>query len=182
MRGANLDSRQGRPTQIKKLGSKPHPPFPPPFLKMPDTPTNVMPCHEHSPANLQSICQVSNFMQGSPVLPSTLLDVSGAVPQEVVQKLLEACKTPSFDNIQEAAADAIADGWPVCPMLPFLFFKDQYSGTINQCIQGNLIKPYSLINISFMWIFTHSSVLSRSLTVIESLSQDCPAIHMCVCR
>jgi len=52
-------------------------------------------------------------VQGSPVLPSTLLDVSGAVPQEVVLKLLEACKTSSFDNIQEAAAESIADGWPV---------------------------------------------------------------------
>ena len=52
-------------------------------------------------------------MQGPLVQPSTLLDVSGSVPLEVVQKLLTACKTNSFAKIQAEVSNSIADGWPV---------------------------------------------------------------------
>lgn len=45
--------------------------------------------------------------------PSTLLDVSGSVPKEVVEKLLKACKTNSFAKIQTEVSNSIADGWPV---------------------------------------------------------------------
>lgn len=52
-------------------------------------------------------------MQGSPVRSSTLLDVSGAVPDSVIKKLLQACKTDRFDRIESEVTDSIADGWPV---------------------------------------------------------------------
>lgn len=52
-------------------------------------------------------------MQGSPVKSSTLLDVSGAVPEEVIQNLITACKSRLFANIKAATSEAIADGWPV---------------------------------------------------------------------
>ena len=45
--------------------------------------------------------------------PATLLDVSGAVPEEVVQTLLQACKSGTFSKAQAAVANSIADGWPV---------------------------------------------------------------------
>lgn len=56
---------------------------------------------------------INFWVQGSPVQPATLLDVSGAVPESVVEKLLKACKTKSFDAIQLEVVDSIADGWPV---------------------------------------------------------------------
>lgn len=45
--------------------------------------------------------------------PQTILDVAGAVPQEVVHGLLKACKSNNFTEIQQAITDAIADGYPV---------------------------------------------------------------------
>ena len=57
--------------------------------------------------------------QGPLVKSSTLLDVSGAVPQGVVKSLLAACRTSSFAKIQAKVADSIADGWPVPPLPPY---------------------------------------------------------------
>ena len=61
----------------------------------------------------QSLTYLTFNFQGPLVQPSTLLDVSGSVPQEVVLKLLTACKTNSFAKIQAEVSDSIADGWPV---------------------------------------------------------------------
>lgn len=52
-------------------------------------------------------------MQGLTVEPQTILDVAGAVPQEVVQALLVACKSNNFTEVQQAITNAIADGYPV---------------------------------------------------------------------
>lgn len=43
----------------------------------------------------------------------TLLDVSGAVPESVVQGVIAACKANSFELIQTEVTNSIADGWPV---------------------------------------------------------------------
>ena len=58
---------------------------------------------------------LSHVLQGSPVEPATLLDVSGAVPSSVVQELLAACRQGQFDRVQAEVTDSIADGWPVNP-------------------------------------------------------------------
>lgn len=54
--------------------------------------------------------------------PQTILDVAGAVPQEVVESLLRACKSNNFTEVQQAITDAIADGFPVsiCVQMPLL--------------------------------------------------------------
>ena len=53
--------------------------------------------------------------QGLTVEPQTILDVAGAVPQEVVENLLKACKSNNFTEVQQAITNAIADGFPVRP-------------------------------------------------------------------
>ena len=80
---------------------------------------------------LKCICADMQYhSQGSPVTPATLLDVSGAVPESVVQKLLVACKTNSFERIQTEVTDSIADGWPVSHATPKIVQAERsFSGT-----------------------------------------------------
>lgn len=56
-------------------------------------------------------------LRGSPVLPDTLLDVSGTVPASAVQGLLAAVRTGQFSAIQEAVTGLIADGYPAQEIL-----------------------------------------------------------------
>lgn len=49
------------------------------------------------------------------VEPQTILDVSGAVPEAAVTALMKACKSNSFQEIQKAITNTIADGFPVGP-------------------------------------------------------------------
>ena len=62
--------------------------------------------------------------------PATLLDVSGAVPEEVVATLLQACKSGTFSKAQGAVANSIADGWPVRT-------ADGHQHTLNAISWGN---------------------------------------------
>lgn len=47
------------------------------------------------------------------VEPQTILDVSGAVPEAAVAALMKACRSNSFQQVQKAITDTIADGFPV---------------------------------------------------------------------
>lgn len=46
---------------------------------------------------------------------ATLLDVAGAVPDDVTDSVLTACRSGSFASVQVAIADTIAAGWAVSP-------------------------------------------------------------------
>ena len=56
-----------------------------------------------------------SVLQGLTVEPQTILDVSGAVPEAAVTALLAACKSNSFQEVQKAITNSIADGFPVQP-------------------------------------------------------------------
>lgn len=56
-------------------------------------------------------------LRGSPVLPDTLLDVSGTVPASAVQGLLAAVRTGQFSAVQEAVTGLIAEGYPAQEIL-----------------------------------------------------------------
>lgn len=56
-------------------------------------------------------------LRGSPVLPATILDVSGSVPAAAVEGLLAAARTGRFGSIQQAVTDLIADGYPAQEIL-----------------------------------------------------------------
>lgn len=56
-------------------------------------------------------------LRGSPVLPDTLLDVSGTVPAAAVQGLLTAVRTGQFTAIQELVTGLIAEGYPAQEIL-----------------------------------------------------------------
>lgn len=55
------------------------------------------------------------LLQGMTVEPQTILDVSGAVPEAAVAVLMKACRSNSFQQVQKAITDTIADGFPVGP-------------------------------------------------------------------
>ena len=52
-------------------------------------------------------------LQGPRVAPQTLLDVAGAIPESAVQSVMRACATSSFQAVQDAVTDVIADGYGV---------------------------------------------------------------------
>ena len=56
--------------------------------------------------------------QGLTVEPQTILDVSGAVPEAAVDALMNACRSNSFAEVQQAITHSIADGFPVCIAAP----------------------------------------------------------------
>lgn len=53
------------------------------------------------------------MLQGAVVEPQTILDVAGAVPEAAVTALMDACRSNSFQEVQEAITNTIADGFPV---------------------------------------------------------------------
>ena len=58
-------------------------------------------------------------LQGPRVRPQTVLDVAGAIPAAAVQTVMRACATNSFQAVQDAITDVIADGFGVrCPAPP----------------------------------------------------------------
>ncbi|GAX79199.1 hypothetical protein CEUSTIGMA_g6639.t1 [Chlamydomonas eustigma] len=54
---------------------------------------------------------------GSQVDRKAILDVSGQVPPEVVSRLLAACKSPRFQEIQKEVTDAVAEGFAAQQLL-----------------------------------------------------------------
>ncbi|MFS7983639.1 putative DNA polymerase III, clamp loader complex, gamma/delta/delta subunit, replication factor C [Helianthus anomalus] len=58
---------------------------------------------------------------GSSISSKDLISVSGVIPHEVVQALLAACKSGSFDNANKEVNNVIAEGYPVSQMLSQLF-------------------------------------------------------------
>ncbi|GKD05232.1 replication factor C subunit 2 [Tanacetum coccineum] len=58
---------------------------------------------------------------GSSISSKDLISVSGVIPHEVVQALLAACKSGSFDSANKEVNNVIAEGYPVSQMLSQLF-------------------------------------------------------------
>lgn len=58
---------------------------------------------------------------GSSISSKDLISVSGVIPHEIVQALLAACKSGSFDSANKEINNAIAEGYPVSQMLSQLF-------------------------------------------------------------
>ncbi|KVH87585.1 hypothetical protein Ccrd_025135 [Cynara cardunculus var. scolymus] len=58
---------------------------------------------------------------GSSISSKDLISVSGVIPHEVVEALLAACKSGSFDSANKEINNAIAEGYPVSQMLSQLF-------------------------------------------------------------
>ena len=52
-------------------------------------------------------------LQGPRVRSQTVLDVAGAIPAAAVQTVMRACATDSFQAVQDAVSDVIADGFGV---------------------------------------------------------------------
>ena len=69
------------------------------------------------PAPPPGCVQSAVRLRGSPVVPATVLDVSGAVPASAVQGLLAAARTGQFARVQAAVTDLIADGYPAQEIL-----------------------------------------------------------------
>lgn len=63
------------------------------------------------------------MLQGLTVEPQTILDVSGAVPEAAVTALMTACRSNSFQEVQRAITNTIADGFPVRHII-FHFFPN----------------------------------------------------------
>ncbi|KAJ9568484.1 hypothetical protein OSB04_004450 [Centaurea solstitialis] len=58
---------------------------------------------------------------GSSISSKDLISVSGVIPHEVVQALLAACKSGSFDSANKEINNAIAEGYPASQVLSQLF-------------------------------------------------------------
>eukprot|EP00775_Hariotina_reticulata_P013628 gene13628-13754_t len=56
-------------------------------------------------------------LAGSKVTRQAILDVAGQVPPEVIQQLLEACGTSSYQRVQQQVTDMIAEGYPAQQVL-----------------------------------------------------------------
>ncbi|KAE8100688.1 hypothetical protein FH972_018559 [Carpinus fangiana] len=54
---------------------------------------------------------------GSSISSKDLISVSGVIPQEVVEKLLIACKSGNFDLANKEVNNIVAEGYPVSQML-----------------------------------------------------------------
>lgn len=56
-------------------------------------------------------------LRGSPVTSAALLDVAGAVPEDMIVGLVDACKGRSFAKIQAVISNIIAEGHPAQEIL-----------------------------------------------------------------
>ena len=78
-------------------------------------------------------------LRGSPVERQTVLDVAGAVPREVVTKLLDACKGGTFTRLQTAVMDLIADGYPAQELLLQMQAAVLEDPSINESARGRIL-------------------------------------------
>lgn len=62
---------------------------------------------------LQSAVRLS----GGSVDRQSILDVSGEIPQAAITRLLTACRSGIFDNVQQQVTDLIAEGYPAQQVL-----------------------------------------------------------------
>jgi len=51
------------------------------------------------------------------ITPEAITNVAGVIPSEVVEQFLKACFSNSFDQLQSAVTQVIADGYPVPALL-----------------------------------------------------------------
>ncbi|XP_057528092.1 replication factor C subunit 2 [Amaranthus tricolor] len=60
-------------------------------------------------------------LYGSSISSTELISVSGVIPEDVVQKLLAACKSGNFDSADKEVNNVISEGYPVSQMISQLF-------------------------------------------------------------
>ncbi|CAO2813080.1 unnamed protein product [Amaranthus hypochondriacus] len=60
-------------------------------------------------------------LYGSSISSRDLISVSGVIPEDVVQKLLAACKSGNFDLADKEVNNVISEGYPVSQMISQLF-------------------------------------------------------------
>lgn len=56
-------------------------------------------------------------LNGSPVIPQTIMDVAGTIPKDVAESLVENCKMAPFQKVQECVENILADGFPAQEIL-----------------------------------------------------------------
>jgi replication factor C subunit 2/4 len=83
-------------------------------------------------------------LKGSPVMPATILDVAGSVPEQVAISLLTACKGRAFNQVQSTVTDIIAEGYPAQEILlqlqNVLLSKDnELSASIPEAARGVIL-------------------------------------------
>jgi replication factor C subunit 2/4 len=57
------------------------------------------------------------LLDGEALAPEHVRETAGVIPASVVDKLMHSCRMNSFTGIEQAATDAIADGFPVNQLL-----------------------------------------------------------------
>jgi len=67
--------------------------------------------------------QSAHTLYGKDTNSESIVEISGRVPSSVVDNLLKAATSNSFDQLQKAIADAIASGFPANQILSQMFDK-----------------------------------------------------------
>lgn len=78
-------------------------------------------------------------LKGSPVMPDTILDVAGTVPESVVRNVLDMCRGEPFQKVQQAVEDVIADGYPAQEILKKIQDLVLDDGSIPESTRGQIL-------------------------------------------
>ncbi|XP_047335033.1 replication factor C subunit 2 [Impatiens glandulifera] len=79
---------------------------------------------------------------GSTVTSKDLINVSGVIPQEVVQALLLSCRSGDFDLANKEVNNIIAEGYPVSQMLSQLFDVIVEADDLSDAQKANICKKF----------------------------------------
>ncbi|GAB2213907.1 hypothetical protein Droror1_Dr00018232 [Drosera rotundifolia] len=60
-------------------------------------------------------------LYGSSISSNDLIDVSGVIPQAIVQSPFAACKSGNFDLANKQVVDIVAEGYPISQIISQLF-------------------------------------------------------------
>lgn len=80
---------------------------------------------------------------GSTISSKDLISVSGVIPKEVLQALLSACRSGSFDMADKEVKNVIAEGYPVSQMLSQLFDMIVESEDISDEQKARICKKFA---------------------------------------
>lgn len=57
----------------------------------------------------------------------SIIEIAGVVPDDVVQRLLKACRSNSFDQLQTAVQNIFSSGYPASQLLCQVYYKQRWS-------------------------------------------------------
>jgi len=80
---------------------------------------------------------------GEQLKPEHVNEIAGVIPNNVIHFLMQACKANSFQRIQDAAGDAVAEGFPVDQLLSQL-----QTSVLEDSSTSDLHKAHILLRIS----------------------------------